>query len=90
MDYDQLKIVASEAIDLLKQLDHVSKVFEEQNAFNAICFIGYIMRGEAKEDLYKIFDLKNCSALFIEIFKYFYKNKNELNLRITTVMSKLT
>ena len=76
-DYDNLKEIAIQAIDYLNKLDSVSKVFKDQNAFNAICFICQIMIVNEK---FELFDSKNCTALFIKFFKYFDKIKNELIL----------
>jgi hypothetical protein len=70
-----------QAIDYLNRLDNVPKVFEDQNAFNAVCFICLTIIYIKKIELYKeeTVDSKDCATLFVKFFDYFYTIRNELN-----------
>jgi hypothetical protein len=57
-----------QAMDYLNRLDNISKVFEDQNAFNAVFFICQTMIYIRNKELLEIFDSKNCSNLFVKFF----------------------
>ena len=59
LDYDKFKEILIEAIDRLNNLQNVSNVFDDQNSFNAACFICMSMSNF--KDFYKCYDSKNCA-----------------------------
>ena len=75
---NEIKEILSQAIDFLNGLDHISKVFEDQNGFNAFCFITYSLAYQTKLAC-EILDTKHCADLFTKCFVYFNTIQNDLN-----------
>ena len=75
---NELKEILSQAIDYLNGLDSVSKVFEDQNGFNAFCFLTYAIAYKSKF-VYEFLDSKNFVDLLIKIFHYLSSFYNDLN-----------
>ena len=75
------KELSVQAIEYLNKLDNAEKVFEDQNAFNALFFICQTIIYIDNKQLLAIYDSKNCVGLFVKIFKYFHKVKKDLTFK---------
>jgi cell division FtsZ-interacting protein ZapD len=75
---DKFKEILIEAIDRLNNLENVIKVFDDQNSFNAACFVCLTAAYKSKKEIYECFDSKNCADLIKNFFEYFNTIQNEI------------
>ena len=76
-DY-QFKEILIEAIDRLNSLENVTKVFNDQNSFNAACFVCLTTAYKSKKEIFECIDSKNCADLIKNFFEYFNTIQNEI------------